>query len=140
MLLKIIAEIIIGHNRVIYHSDLPGNIPTEERLKSDQATQGAIHATVSTALPLLFAFTRLALVAFLSAPINPTPAPLVRRSHHTVFRGLTHPTTVQSRRHLCTTGRQRHRPHKQGQNRNQQYEGEYLSHYSANINKKLAIL
>jgi hypothetical protein len=113
MLLKIIAEIIIGHNRVIYHSDLPGNIPPEERLKSNQATQGTIHATVSTALPLLFAFTCLALVAFLSTPVNPT---------------------------LCTTGRQGHRPRKQGQNRNQQYEGEYLSHYRPNINKKLAIL
>lgn len=77
MLLKIIAEIIIGHNRVIYHSDLLGNIPTEERLKSDQATQGTIHATVFTVLALLFAFTSLPLIALLSTPVHLTPAPLM---------------------------------------------------------------
>ena len=137
MLLKIIAEIIIRHNRVIYHSNLPGNIPPEESLKSDQATQGAINTTAAAILPLFFAFTCLPLMALLST-IHASLASLMGCSHRTFWRGRGH--LIASRCHLRTTGRQRHRPCKQGQNRNQQYDGVQLSHYIANINKKPAIL
>lgn len=65
-MLKIIAEIMIGHNRVINNSCLPGNVPPEERLKSNQATQRAIHTTAAAILVLLFTVTRLTLMALLS--------------------------------------------------------------------------
>jgi len=123
MLLKIIAEIIVGHNRIINNRHLPGNLPPEERFKSHQATHRAIHTTAAALLLLLLVLTLLSLMALLSAPVNTTVASLMPRSHHTLFRGLTHPITSRSRRHLCTTGCQRHRPCKQGQNRNQQYYG-----------------
>jgi hypothetical protein len=112
MLLKIIAEIIIGHNRVINKNDLPGNLQPEKRLKSNKATQGAIHATPAIILPLLLAFTRLRLMALLSTPI-------------TYFMRCSH---------LRTSGRQRHRPRKQGQDRDQQYDGIHFPHYKPNIN------
>src|ERR1700683_2250821 len=132
MLLKIIAEIIIGHNRVINKNDLPGNLQPEKRPKSNQVTQGAIHTAPTIILPLLLVFTRLPLMALLSATI----AFLMRCSLHTTSLSLNRPSTFYSRRHLCTSGRQRHRPRKQGQNRNQQYHGKYLSHYRTNITNK----
>ena len=87
MLLKIIAEIIIGHNRVINHSDLPGHLPPEERLKSDQATQGAIHTTAAAVLSFLFTFTRLTLMTLLSATAHASLASLMGCSHSTSLRG-----------------------------------------------------
>ena len=122
---------MIGHNRVINNSCLPGNVPPEERLKSNQATQGAIHTAPAIILPLLLVFSRLPLMALLSAPITF----LMGCSLHTTSLSLTRPSTFHSCRHLCTSGRQRHRPRKQGQNRNQQYHGGYLSHYRTNITK-----
>ena len=120
MLLKIIAEIIIGHNRVINNSYLPGHLPPEKGFKSDQATQRAIHTTAAAILSLLLTFIRLFLIALLSTTARMFPAPLMRDS---------------CGRPLCTTGRQRHRLRKQGQDRNQQYEGVQMAHYIANIAK-----
>ena len=126
---------MIGHNRVIDNGCLPGNVPPEERFESNQATQRAIHATAAAALVLLFTFTRLTLMALLSATVHASLASLMGCSHRGFWQGCSH--LFASRRHLCTTGRQCHRPCKQGQNRNQQYDGVYLSHYTSNIIKKL---
>ena len=120
MWLKIIAEIIVGHNYVINHRYPRGYLPPEERFKSNQATQRAIYTTATLTLSLLFAFIRPTLMA-LSTPVNPASAPLMRRGHDTPRGSFTHRATL--RRHLRTTGCQRYRPCKQGQNRNQQYDG-----------------
>ena len=54
MWLKIIAEIIVGHNCVINHHYPPGYLQPEERFKSNQATQGAIYTTAGVVLTFLF--------------------------------------------------------------------------------------
>ena len=136
-MLKIIAEIMIGHNRVIDNSCLPGNVPPEERLKSNQATQRAIHTTSAAVLVLLFTFTRLPLMALLSATVYASLASLMGCGHRTFLCGGSH--LFASCRHLCATGRQRHRPCEQGQNGNQQYDGVYLSHYVPKIIKPNSI-
>jgi hypothetical protein len=136
MLLKIIAETIIGHNRVINNRYLLGYFPPEERLKRNQATQRAIHTTPpSVAVPFLLLFTRLSLIARASTPVHLHCAPMMRRHQHRLYRGRTNFTANRSCRHLCATGRQRHRPCKQGQDRNQQYHGGYSSHHKPNIAK-----
>ncbi len=134
MLLKIIAETIIGHNRVINNSYLLGYLPPEERFKSDQTTQRTIHTTTPAAAPFLLTFTRLPLIALVSTSIRLPGAPMVLH-HHTLCRGLNNFPAHRSCRHLRTTGRQRHRPCKQGQDRNQQYHGGYPSDHNPNIAK-----
>jgi hypothetical protein len=130
---NIITQIIFAHNRIFYIQFVPVHFQPEKRLKGNQATQGAIHTAPTIILPPLLVFTRLPLMALLSTSITW----LMRCGLHTTSLSLTRPSTFHSRRHLCTSGCQCHRPRKQGQNRNQQYHGRYTSHYRTNITKNL---
>jgi hypothetical protein len=96
MLLRIIAKIIIGHNRVIDQRDLPGELQTEDRLKGNQATQGTIDTTRAAGLSFWFTLS-------------------ASSSGHLTF--IVHPG------HRRTLRRQPHSSGKQDHERKEQYDG-----------------